>query len=154
MLALIRPVTTSTDGRCVATTRWIPTARAICAIRQIESSTSRGATIIRSASSSITTTMYGKCSYFGLLAGRDPEACRRGDLVVAVDVAHADRREQLVAQLHLADDPLQRLGRALRVHDHRREQVRDVGEVGELDALRVDQDRAAPRRASSASGAT
>ena len=62
MLALIRPVTTSTLGRCVATTRWIPTARAICAIRQIASSTSRGATIIRSASSSTTTTMNGMCS--------------------------------------------------------------------------------------------
>ena len=29
MLALIRPVITSTDGRCVATIRCIPTARAI-----------------------------------------------------------------------------------------------------------------------------
>ncbi len=62
MFALISPVTTSTDGRCVATTRWMPTARAICAIRQIASSTSRGATIIRSASSSTTTRMYGRRS--------------------------------------------------------------------------------------------
>ena len=60
MFALIRPVTTSTLGRWVATTRWIPTARAIWAIRQIASSTSRGAIIIRSASSSITTSRYGK----------------------------------------------------------------------------------------------
>ena len=59
MLALIRPVTTSTDGLCVATTRWIPTARAICAIRHIADSTSRGATIIRSESSSTMTRMYG-----------------------------------------------------------------------------------------------
>ena len=57
MFALISPVTTSTLGRWVATTRWIPTARAICAMRQIASSTARGATIIRSASSSMTTTM-------------------------------------------------------------------------------------------------
>jgi hypothetical protein len=28
-LALMRPVMTSTDGRCVARMRWIPTARAI-----------------------------------------------------------------------------------------------------------------------------
>ena len=27
-LALIKPVTTSTDGRCVASTRWIPAERA------------------------------------------------------------------------------------------------------------------------------
>ena len=56
MFALITPVTTSTEGRWVATTRWMPTALAIWAIRQIASSTSRGATIIRSASSSTTTT--------------------------------------------------------------------------------------------------
>jgi hypothetical protein len=53
--ALIRPVTTSTEGRCVARTRWMPLARASCVMRTIESSTSRGATIIRSASSSTTT---------------------------------------------------------------------------------------------------
>ena len=54
-LALIRPVTTSTEGRCVASTKWIPAARASWVIRTIESSTSLGATIIRSASSSTMT---------------------------------------------------------------------------------------------------
>ena len=53
------PVMTSTRGDCVASTRWMPTARAFWAIRMIESSTSAGATIIRSASSSITHRMYG-----------------------------------------------------------------------------------------------
>ena len=53
------PVITSTRGDCVASTMWMPTARAFCAIRMIESSTSAGATIIRSASSSITQRMYG-----------------------------------------------------------------------------------------------
>lgn len=57
--ALIRPVTTSTDGRCVASTRWMPAARASCVMRTIASSTSRGATIIRSASSSTITSRYG-----------------------------------------------------------------------------------------------
>ena len=57
--ALIIPVMTSTRGLCVASTRCIPTARAFCARRMIESSTSAGATIIRSASSSITHRMYG-----------------------------------------------------------------------------------------------
>ena len=33
MLALMRPVITLTDGRCVAITRWMPTARAIWAMR-------------------------------------------------------------------------------------------------------------------------
>ena len=52
--ALIMPVITSALGRWVASTRWMPTARDFCASRMIESSTSAGATIIRSASSSIT----------------------------------------------------------------------------------------------------
>ena len=38
-LAFNRPVMTSTEGRCVASTRWMPTARAICAIRVMASST-------------------------------------------------------------------------------------------------------------------
>ncbi len=59
IFALITPVMTSTDGRCVAMIKWIPAARAICASRQIASSTSPGATIIKSASSSTMTTMYG-----------------------------------------------------------------------------------------------
>ena len=51
---LLTPVITSALGRWVASTRWIPTARDFCASRMIESSTSAGATIIRSASSSMT----------------------------------------------------------------------------------------------------
>ncbi len=58
-LALIMPVMTSTRGLWVASTRWMPTARAFWASRMIESSTSAGATIIRSASSSITQSTYG-----------------------------------------------------------------------------------------------
>ena len=57
MLALMSPVMMSVDGRCVAMMRWMPTARASCAIRQMSSSISPAATIIRSASSSITMTM-------------------------------------------------------------------------------------------------
>ena len=57
--ALIIPVMTSTDGRCVARTRWMPTARDFWASRITESSTSCGEIIIRSASSSMTTSRYG-----------------------------------------------------------------------------------------------
>ena len=57
MLALMTPVITLTLGRWVATIRWMPTARAFWAMRVIDSSTSRAATIIRSLSSSTTTTM-------------------------------------------------------------------------------------------------
>ena len=59
MFDLMRPVTTFADGRCVAMTRWMPAARASCAMRTMEASTSFPAVIMRSESSSITTTMYG-----------------------------------------------------------------------------------------------
>ena len=59
MLALIRPVITSTDGRWVARIRWMPAARAFWARRAISSSIFLPTTIIRSASSSMTTTMIG-----------------------------------------------------------------------------------------------
>ena len=62
MFALMMPVITSTLGRCVAITRCIPAARAICARRQMESSTSFGAAIMRSASSSMMMTIRGMCS--------------------------------------------------------------------------------------------
>ena len=57
IFALMTPVMTSTDGRCVAIIKWMPAARAICASRVIASSTSPAATIIRSASSSTMTTI-------------------------------------------------------------------------------------------------
>ena len=49
---------------CVAIIRWMPAARASCARRQIASSTSPGATIIRSASSSTIMTICGSFSGF------------------------------------------------------------------------------------------
>ncbi|MNC88869.1 hypothetical protein D3C83_47390 [compost metagenome] len=57
MLALIRPVITSTEGRCVARIRWMPAARAFCARRAINSSTFLPTIIIMSANSSMNTTM-------------------------------------------------------------------------------------------------
>ena len=56
MFALMSPVMTSTDGRWVPRTRWIPVARASCATRVICFSTWIGAWIMRSASSSMTNT--------------------------------------------------------------------------------------------------
>ncbi len=64
-LALMSPVTTSTEGRWVAMIRWMPTARAIWASRTSEVWTSPADTIIRSASSSTTTTQYGSRSSAG-----------------------------------------------------------------------------------------
>ena len=62
MLAFIRPVITSAEGRWVAMIRCIPLARPIWATRQMDSSTSLAATSIRSASSSMTTTTWGSFS--------------------------------------------------------------------------------------------
>ena len=69
ILALIRPVITSTDGRCVARIRWMPAARAFCAMRAISSSIFLPVTIIRSASSSMTTTISGISSSGSGLSG-------------------------------------------------------------------------------------
>ena len=62
ILALMVPVSTSTDGRWVARIRWIPAARAFWASRRMASSTSTAATIIRSDNSSMITTMKGSFS--------------------------------------------------------------------------------------------
>ena len=118
--ALMTPVRTSTEGRCVATTRWMPTARAFWARRTIASSTSLGAVIIRSASSSMTIDDQGHrlelqvrvLGVLGANAGHRLGILDRG--VVLLGVAHlADVRERLEALLHHAHRPLQRVGRLL-----------------------------------------
>ena len=57
IFAFMTPVITSTEGLCVATTKWIPIALAIWAKRTIADSTSLPATIIRSFNSSINRTI-------------------------------------------------------------------------------------------------
>ena len=79
------PVMTSTRGLCVASTMWMPTARAFWAIRMIESSTSAGATIIRSASSSITHSTYG--------SGASPRRARTSLRSFSVRVRASDMYE-------------------------------------------------------------
>ena len=70
------PVITFTLGRCVASTMWIPVARAFCASIASGFSTSPCTVIIRSASSSTKRTMYGSGpSVYGTVAvGRWPLA--------------------------------------------------------------------------------
>ena len=89
-----------------------------------------GEIIIRSASSSITTSRYGS----GVLAARAERAVRLRQ------VAGADDRQPLVAALHLRDDVREHRRGLLRARDDRRQQVRDRLVVAELDPLRVDQD--------------
>ena len=129
----------------------MPDARAFCAMRAISSSIFLPVTIIRSASSSMTTTMNGISSIgsgasgvsvngigqrlAGLLRLDDPG-------VVPGEVAHAERAHQLVAALHLAHAPVERVAGELHVGDDRREQVRNALVDRQLQHLRVDQDQA------------
>jgi hypothetical protein len=83
----------------------------------------------------------------------DPLAVRRADqLAVAhgavevVDVAEAAGRQVVVAHVHLAHDPLQRLGGLLGVGDDRRDEVRDALVGRQLDPLGVDEHHADRRR--------
>ena len=141
-LALMSPVMTSTDGRCVARIRWMPTARAICARRAdrfldlvarhhhqvgelVDDDDDEGQRLRRLA-----------VLRRPLLRDRVPDVA-----VVLLDVADAFRRERLVALLHLAHRPAQRVGRLLRIDDDRRQQVRDVLVHPELEPLRVDHDQ-------------
>ena len=71
---------TSTDGRCVAKMRWMPAARAFCASRAISSSTFLPTTIIRSASSSIITTIIGMVSKGSGASGVRLNGCVSGVL--------------------------------------------------------------------------
>ncbi len=125
-LALMVPVTMSTDGRWVASTRWMPAARASWVMRWIESSTSRGATIMRSASSSTITSRYGYVRDLALGARQRLDLARAHGLVEVVDVLVAEHREVVVARVHLLDDPLERLRGLLGVGDDGRDEVRDA----------------------------
>ena len=152
MLALISPVITSTEGRCVARMRWMPAARAFCASRAISSSTFLPVSIIMSASSSTTTTIQGSFASTGAspsepsgrnsgsLIGAPPSGRRAHLAVVAADVAHPQRRHQPVAPVHLHDAPAQRVRRMLHVRHHRREEVRNALVHRQLQHLRIDHD--------------
>ena len=142
-LALISPVTTSTDGRWVAITRWMPAARASWVMRTMESSTSRGATIIRSASSSTITSRYGygwTGPWWTGSGGRSWPL--RTALLKSSTCRNPYAASVVVAAFHLPHHPLQRLGGLLGAGDDRGDQVRDALVDGQFDPLRVDEDHA------------
>ena len=72
MLALINPVTTFTEGRCVANIKCIPAALAFCASLAINCSTFLPSTIIMSEYSSATTTIAGSVFSSGATAPSSP----------------------------------------------------------------------------------
>ena len=118
----------------------MPTARALAAMRVIDSSTSRER----------------DHHQVGELVDHDEDERQPLELplhpgcalqvaaveggVVAGDVTHADLGEQVVADLHLLDRPVEGVRGLLRVGHHLGEQVRDAVVLGELDLLGVDED--------------
>ena len=146
-LALIRPVTTSTR-------------RSLRGEHQVDAA---GPGELRDAHDRVLDVARGDHHEVGELVDDDQQvrvrlehalaADRQLDLagddgpVEVVDVTVAERREVVVAHVHLLHDPLQRLGGLLGVRDDGRDQVRHAGVGGELDALRVDQHHAHVGRA-------
>ena len=81
IFALINPVITSTEGRCVARIRCIPAARAFCARRAISWSTFLPTIIIMSANSSMTTTINGSVPSSGAASfGSNPCGTKVGSV--------------------------------------------------------------------------
>jgi hypothetical protein len=118
----------------------MPTARAICARRVIDSSTLPESSIIRSANSSMMMTMYG----IGLSSESSPN--RLGvlvveQLVVLIDVADAFGRQQFQPALHLAHGVAQRIGGQLGLGDDGRVQMRHAFVVAQFQPLRIDQNQ-------------
>ena len=123
----------------------MPMARAFCASIAIGVSTSPCTVIIRSAISSMITTMYGRMSPRYTLSS-NATSLRRGvlsgcsflhALVEVLEVAAAVGREQLVPLLHLHHRPLQHRRRITVVGDHLVPQVRQRVVHRQLDHLRV-----------------
>ena len=74
--------------------------------------------------------------------GRCLDAAFADGLVELLDVLEPVVREVVVAGVHFAHDPFERLGGLLRVRDDRGDQVRDAFVDRQLDALGVDEDHA------------
>ncbi len=146
-LDLMRPVMTSTVGFCVASTRWMPTARLFWARRIMCCSTSLAAVIMRSAISSATMTMYGKWRGMPARSSSDSGRMRSielffAKLVVNADVTHAGPGQQRVAFFHFFDSPAENgLGLA-HVGDDGVHQVGQVFIGAELDHFGVDHQHA------------
>ena len=145
MLALMRPVITSTMGRWVATTRWMPTARAIWA-RRVIGFFNVGAVEHHEVGQLVDDDdEEGK----GLLFLAIVEEGRHRafeELVVLVDVAYAAAGEELEAALHFADGVAQGVGCQLGLGDDGRKEMRNAFIHAEFHALRIDEDEPDLRR--------
>src|SRR6185437_5821666 len=148
--ALMSPVMTSTDGRCVARIKWMPAARAFWAIRAISSSTFLPTTIIRSANSSMTTTICGKrVSGSGAsgvklngLGSFSSRLAASSILLLPGQVAHAELAHELITALHFGHRPIERMPGLAHIGDDGTKQVRDPFVDAHFEHLRIDEDHA------------
>src|SRR5664280_2078404 len=124
-LALISPVTTFTEGRCVASTRWMPVALAFWASRTIGSSTFLPSRIIRSASSSMMITRY------------DIRSAGSARVSLYPNVSRVSPGKAAETVLHLAHGPLERGLGPLGLNDHWNHQVGQAVVGRQLDPLEV-----------------
>ena len=141
MFALITPVITFTLGRCVATIRWMPTARAFWAMpgdRLLDVARGDHHQVVELVDDDDDVRQPLRLA--GSLTASASIAALVERRVVPADVAEADLGQQVVAALHLLDRPAEGVGRLLRVGDRLREQVRQAVVLAHLDLLGVDED--------------
>ncbi len=161
ILALIRPVSTSTDERWIASSRWIPEARGLLRqagdkllhllthhhyhVRQLVDDDHDIGEMgeVRHCLGLV----YSQPARLGHEQGIEdglPGRLRlrvRDPTVVAGDVAHAELGHQAVPAFHLRDAPAQGIRRLFHVRDHGGEQVRNALVDRELQHLGVHHDQ-------------
>ena len=135
-LALIRPVTTLTDGRWVARTRWMPDRA-----RLLGDLDDRVLDLAALAHDQVGELVDDQDDVRHPLARRRRRGAVARLALKAAMLRTLWRGQQLVALLHLADRPVEHGLRLVRLDDHVLEQVRQAVVRRQLDPLEVDQDQ-------------
>ncbi len=121
IFALIRPVITSTDGRCVASTRWIPAARAfapdvLSALplftyrhHQVGKFVHQHHNVWFFSAPDAAHPYYHPASSTGLESDASCDRLQQF-FVITRQITHTQRRHQFITTLHLVNTPAQRVG--------------------------------------------
>lgn len=122
IFALIRPVITSTDGRCVASTRWIPAARAfapdvlsalplfIYRHHQVGKFVHQHHYVRFFFSTGCCASILSPGFQYGSGIGRIMRSASAIFFVITRQITHTQRRHQFITTLHLVNTPAQRVG--------------------------------------------